>query len=60
MPERGHRHDGAVEDWRICLLSVGPSSFRLFVLPGRDEIGLNKKIPAFFTKDGDLFIEFMS
>lgn len=60
MPERGHHHDGAVEDWRICLLSVGPSSFRLFVLPVVMKSGSIKKSPPFFTKGGDLFIEFMS
>ena len=60
MPERGYHHDGAVEDWRICLLSVGPSSFRLFVLPVVMKSGSIKKSLPFFTKGGDLFIEFMS
>ena len=55
MPERGHHHDGAVEDWRICLLSVGPSSFGLFVLPGIDEGCLNKKIPALFYRGQEFF-----
>lgn len=55
MPERGHHHDGAVEDWRICLLPVGPSSFRLFVLPGIDEGCLNKKIPALFYRGQEFF-----
>ena len=50
MPERGHHHDGAVEDWRICLLSVGPSSFRLFVLPVVMKSGSIKKSPPFFYK----------
>ena len=60
QPERVHHHDGAVEDWRICLLSVGPSSFRLFVLPVVMKSGSIKKSLPFFTKGGDLFIEFMS
>ena len=56
MPERGHHHDGAVEDWRICLLSVGPSSFRLFVLPVVMKSGLIKKSLSFAKRWG-FFIE---
>ena len=52
MPERGHHHDGAVEDWRICLLSVGPSSFRLFVLPIVMKSGSIKKSPSFAKRRG--------
>ena len=52
MPERGHHHDGAVEDWRICLLSVGPSSFRLFVLPVVMKSGSIKKSPPFLQRVG--------
>ena len=52
QPERVHRHDGAVEDWRICLLSVGPSSFRLFVLLIVMKSGSIKKSPPFLQRMG--------
>lgn len=40
MPERGHHHDGLFQAIRAA---------------GRDEIGLNKKIPAFFYKGWGFF-----
>ena len=41
MPERGHHHDGLFQAIRAA---------------GRDEIGLNKKIPAFFLQRVGIFL----
>ena len=48
-----------MERWKIgasVFPSVGPSSFRLFVLPGIDEGCLNKKIPALFYRGQEFFL----